>query len=59
MEKEGVIKWITREGNGTHTVEAYLVDVEQETMQGCLDKTTTCPNSEKLTVAHLEAEVHR
>ena len=53
------MRWITREGNGTHTVEAYHIGVEQEIMQGCSDKTETWPDSVKLTVAHLEAEAHR
>jgi hypothetical protein len=57
--EEGVMKWITREEGGTHTVEAYFVGAEQETMPGRSDKTETSSNLGKLTVAHLEVEAHR
>ena len=41
--EEGVVKWITQEGGGTHTVEAYFVGAVQETTPGRSDKTETCP----------------
>ena len=45
------MKWITREGNGTHTVGAYA-------RKGVQPKRKHT-NFRKLTVVHLEAVAHR
>ena len=57
--EEGVMKWITQEGGGTHTVEAYFRWRGAGNNAGVFRQNGNMPLLGELTVAHLEVEAHR